>query len=109
MICLLERVIFITDHVHSLLGVSSFDTLYIPNRGRVRVSVGDDMASVMSGCTAYGFNQDRANDYGSVVMNTCSNGTATLHTDFDSGQSQLNKLDAKALVFLRVGVAAIPP
>lgn len=53
------------------------------------------MTVVMSGGLAYEYTQDASNNYGLVVVN--DNGTVTLRPDFDNLQSQLNKLDIKAL------------
>ena len=73
----------------------------------VQALYSDQMTSVMSGGLAYEYTQDPSNNFGLVVVN--SNGTATLRTDFDNFQMQLNKLDVKTLESANMTATSLTP
>lgn len=62
----------------------------------VEALYGPKMAPVMSGGLIYEFSQEKANNFGLVVLN--SNGTAELRVDYDNLQAQYNKIDIDALL-----------
>lgn len=73
----------------------------------VQALYSDRMRGVWSGGIVYEYTQELANNYGLVTVN--GNGTATLRVDFDNLQSQLNRLDIRALESANMTATSLVP